>query len=129
MLLENLVPYSSSKSLLFSRVGDCGLNEDLIRNFLCSEKFNDYLLDNCDVRRISVKLLAKKVISLADCETISPKVDIAQANSYLFLILCKDPSVAKLQILSEVLKSDTTRSTHQELAKIIDQFLKSNRNS
>ena len=124
MLLINLVPFSSSKSLLFSGVGGCSLIEDHIKDFLRSEEFSVYLFDHCDVRRISVKLLAKNTISLADCEAISPKVDIALANSCLLLILHEDPSVTKLQSLSEVLKSDTTRSTHQELAKRIDQFLK-----
>ena len=54
---------------------------------------------------------------------------IDRANANLFALLYADPSLAKLQSLSEVLKSDTTTLVHQELAKIIDQFLKSNRNT
>ena len=124
-----MIKFLFKLSILFSGVGSSGSIEDHIRDFLCSERFNDYLHNYCDVRCISDQLLAMKIISTSDFETISPKVESSQANSCLFVILYKDPSVAKLQDLSEVLKSDTTRSTHQKLAKRIDQFLKSNRNA
>ena len=118
-----MITFLFKLSILFSDVGSCGSIEDHIRDFLRSERFNDYLRNNCDVRRISDQLLAMKIISLSDYETISPTVKSSQANSCLFALLYSDPSLAKLQDLSEVLRSDTTKSTHQELAKRIDQFL------
>ena len=124
--LCTLVIYNSyfKLSILFSGVGSSGSNEDHIRYFLCSERFNDYLLNNCDVRQISAELLAKEIISRSNFEKILINTSLYRANANLFGLLYSDPSLAKLQDLSVVLKSDTTRSTHQELAKRIDQFLK-----
>ena len=109
--------------ILFSGVGGSGLIEDHIRNFLCSERFNDYLRNNCDVRQISAELFAKKIISRSNYEKIDLNTSLDRANANLFGLLYTDPSVVKLQSLSEVLKSDTTTLVHQELAKRIDQFL------
>ena len=111
-----------------STVGGCGLNEDHIKNFLCSERFNDFLRNNCDVRQISDQLLAKKIISRSNYEKIDLNTSLDRANANLFILLYDDLSLAKLQSLSDVLKSDTTRSTHQELAKRIDQFLEKYQN-
>ena len=119
----------SQVQIVFSGVGGCSLIEDHIRNFVCSERFNDYLRNNCDVRQISDQLLAKKIISRSNYEKIDVNTSLDRANANLFGLLYANPSLAKLQSLSEVLKSDTTTLVHQELAKRIDQFLKINRNT
>ena len=95
----------------------------IARDFLCSKRFNDYLRNNCDVRQISAELLAKKIISRSNYEKIDLNTSLDRANANLFDLLYSDPSLANLQSLSDVLKSDTTALVHQELAKRIDQFL------
>ena len=90
---------------------------------MSSNHFLDYFRSNCDVRRIAVYLQQSEVLEIDDLERMAPYVDTRSANDSLYILLNKDPSLAKLTALSKALRKDHTHGCHKELADRIDQFI------
>ena len=101
------------------------LSEDDVRGFLQDKNiaFHKYMRDFCDVKSIASSLLRMKTINSGISSRLNAAPTSEEAADIWFDILFKEGSVKKLQAMSEALKEDSTRESHQKLAKKIDDFL------
>ena len=82
------------------------------------ERFRKY--NDC---RKWVATLSRKAVNDAHLQLIQSKSTSDEANDYLLTLIKSDPSIEKLEVLSEALKEDDTHINQLALAKMIDQFL------
>ena len=94
-----------------------------IIKFLEGEEFGKRFRKYNDCRRWVSLLSKEKVIRPSILKEIQNKEDWEEANDILLTLLIQDPSLRKLKILSEALKSDETYDNQITLAKMIDQFI------
>ena len=101
------------------------LSEDDVRGFLKDKNvaFHKYMKDFCDVKSIASSLLRMEAIKPGTSSRLNAAPTSEEATDIWFDILFKEGSVKKLQAMSEALKEDSTRESHQKLAKKIDNFL------
>ena len=101
------------------------LSEDDVRGFLKDKNvaFHKYMKDYCDVKSIASSLLRMEAIKPGTSRRLNDAPTPEEAADIWFDILFKEGSVKKLQAMSEALKEDSTRESHQKLAKKIDKFL------
>ena len=112
---EDLENQKRTKPNEEDRVREC------ILKFIKGDLLN--LLKFSKIQNISVSLHSSEAINTGQLETLSRSTS-TEASNALYTILVGDPSVSKLQKLSASLKEDTTHDSHQNMAKSIDEFLK-----
>ena len=111
-----VIPHSSS---VFNTI-----MQERVESFLSTSSFHDFLHDHCDVRNIATKLHTLDAIGRDELDKMAHPKGLKEANSSLYVALISDPSIAKLKLVSEALKFDTSHEGHQTLAKRIDDFVK-----
>ena len=94
-----------------------------ILEFLDEPEFCQRFRKFNDSRKWVATLSRKKAISDAHLQSIQSKPTSDEANDYLLTLIKNDPSIKKLEVLSEALKEDDTHNNQLALAKMIDQFL------
>ena len=94
-----------------------------ILEFLDEPEFCQRFRKFNDCRTWVATLSRKKAINDANLKSIQSKSTSDDANDCLLTLIKSDPSIEKLEVLSEALKEDDTHSNQLALAKMIDQFL------